>query len=171
MVMSKEEIRKRRINLGMTQYTLAKALGVSQGIISKFESGKNYPGYSSLKKIEEGLAELESKSSRKVFEIMSKKVYFVSSHDKVKDVAHIFREKGYSQAPVIDGGVVGMITARGLLEAEPSDTVEQYMEPEPPIISKDAPVISAKSLLKHCEMILVSEKGKIVGVVTREDVI
>jgi predicted transcriptional regulator len=63
------------------------------------------------------------------------------------------------------------VTARGLLDAKPEEEIEDMLEPEPPVISKDTPVAIAKTLLKEFPLLLINDKGKIIGILAREDVL
>ena len=172
MMISPEELKRRRLSLGMTQKALANSIRVSQSILSKFEAKKNYPGYHTLKQIEENLSRIEHKSERTVETIMVKHIYSLRTSDRVKDAIRLFKAHGYSQAPVLEGGrVVGMVTAQTLLDADHNSLLKDVIEPEPPIIHKDAPISSARALLKGFPMVLVSDKGKLLGLIAREDVL
>ena len=172
MVINPNELKKRRISIGMTQQGLAKAIGVAQGIISKFESNKNYPGYLALKKIEEGLDLLENHKLKKVKEIMIKKVFYVAADTTINQVIKKFKEKGYSQAPVIKNKhIIGMVTTKSILEAEKNHKVEEYLEPAPPTVSEEVTIKSIKPLLKHFNIILVLDKGKVAGIISRQDLL
>jgi predicted transcriptional regulator len=173
LVITPEELKKRRIELGLTQKGLSEAINVSQSIISKFEAKKNYPGYHTIKEIEERIYKLGHGSEKKIDSVMVRHIHSFRPDAKVRDVMRLFKTKGYSQAPVIDskGRVVGLITAQGLLDADKDESILQLLEPEPPIIAKDAPVSAAKTLLKGFPLVLVNDRGKIVGIVAREDVL
>lgn len=172
MVLEPEELRKRRRELGYTQAQLAKSAGVAQGLISKFEARKSFPGYESLKRIEEGLDRCERAHLKCVRDIMAREVYSVRPSDKVRAVISAFKHKKYSQAPVLEGGhVVGLITDNGLLDASPEGTVDKYMEEPPPQVPEDAVVERIKPLLKHYSLVIVTRKGKMVGVVAKADVL
>ncbi len=177
MVVNPQELKRRRIMLDLTQKMLANKLELSQSIISKFEAKKHYPGYHTLRKIEEGLKKLEqtkeqNKKQKVIEEIMNKNIVSFKKTDKVKEVIKIFKKKGISQAPVIENNqAIGLITAKSLLDAEPEKNIESYLESEPPIISNETTILTAKSLLKQFSMILINKKGRISGLITREDVL
>tara|TARA_Y100000310_G_C20506732_1_gene726764 strand:+ start:318 stop:848 length:531 start_codon:yes stop_codon:yes gene_type:complete len=168
-----KEIKKRRINLELTQQQFSSKIGIAQGIISKFESGKNLPGYLVLNKIVKNLEELEEGQTNKAVEIMKKKVIFVSSKDSIKVVINIFKKKGFSQLPVIDNGkVVGLITSKNILGFKSLDNlVCDYMEGMPPLMNKEAPLPIVRDSLKYYPVVLIMEEGKIIGIVTRQDVL
>jgi predicted transcriptional regulator len=172
MVITPEELKKRRNELGLSQKKMSDALGVSQSILSKFEAKKHYPGYHALKKIEEHLQSIKEENPSTVENFMVRGVMSFKSTDKVKEVSRAFKQKSYSQAPVIeDGMVLGLITARGLLDADPAESISDKLEPEPPVISKETPLAVGKSLLKEFPMLLINDKGKIIGILAREDVL
>ena len=177
MVINPQELKRRRIMLDLTQKMLSNKLDLSQSIISKFESRKHYPGYHTLTKIEEGLKKLEklkekNKTQSTVEEIMNKNIVSFKKTDKVKEVIKMFKKKGISQAPVIENNqAIGLITAKSLLDAESEKIIEFYLESEPPMISNETTVNTAKTLLKQFPVVLINKKGKISGLITREDVL
>ena len=51
------------------------------------------------------------------------------------------------------------------------DTAADIMEDAPPIVAKKSSVEVVLSLLKHYPILIVAEKGKLLGVVTKSDLI
>jgi predicted transcriptional regulator len=84
-----------------------------------------------------------------------------------------------SQIPVMDGNeVVGIVTERGILEAFESrgyDISElragELMGPPPPIVRRDTHIRAIVELLKQYPAVLVQDEGKIVGIITKSDVV
>ena len=79
-----EEIKRKRKVLNITQFKLAKLVGVSQSLIAKLESGKLDPSYSNAKKIFLALEKMETSDSKKVKNVMTNKILKVEISDTVK---------------------------------------------------------------------------------------
>lgn len=103
----------------------------------------------------------------------------ISSNTTVRDALDLFKTHDVSQLPVIDKGkVVGTVVDNDVMSAvlEKSAlleaTVSQLMEPAFPVIGADAPVEHAIDFLKKKDSaVLIEESHKIVGILTRYDVI
>ena len=169
------EIKKIRKNLGLTQTDLAKRANVSQSLIAKIESGKIDPTFTKTKKIFETLSDLESKEDIKAEELMNKKIVSVVPGNNVKESINKMKKFGISQMPVIDNHkVVGLVSESTLLDAlmsKKDKKISDIMEESPPIVSKTASVKIISNLLRHYPMILVSESGKLIGLITKADLL
>lgn len=176
MELDLSEVKTLRKKLGISQQELAKKSGVSQSLIAKVESGKLDPSYSNARRIIDCLVNAKKNKTLKIKDIMSRKIISVSSKDSLKKAIQKMKLNAISQLPVIDNrivtGVVSETTILNLLDKNPSQLlVEDAMSDPPPIISKNSTTEAAASLLKHFSMVLVSDKGKLEGVVTKADVI
>ena len=170
-----EEIKKIRKSLGLTQTELAKRAGVSQSIIAKIESGSIDPTLSKAKKIFEALSYLEKKHEIKAGEIMNKNVIEIKPNECIKDAINKMKKYNISQMPVIeDNKSVGFISESTLLSAlmqGKEAKVSEIMEESPPIVSKQTSVKVISNLLRHYPMIMVTEEGKLVGLITKADLL
>ena len=179
MLPSLDEIAKRRKLLGLTQKQLAKLAGVSQSFIAKLESGKIDPAYSKVKAIFSVLERMEKRENYTAKEILHEIVVGVEKSDKVAKAISLMKEHGYSQLPVFDNGkCVGCISEKTLLSQitaaeDPSKVsqrlVEEIMEEAPPQIDENAPIPLISNLLHFYPAILVTRKGKIIGIITKAD--
>jgi predicted transcriptional regulator len=169
------EIKKIRKTLGLTQTDLAKRANVSQSLIAKIESGKIDPTFTKTKRIFETLNELENKEEIKAEEIMNKKIISVSPEDNIKESVDKMKKFGISQMPVIiDHKMVGLVSESGLLDAligEKGKKISDIMEEAPPIVSKTTSVKVISSLLRHYPVVLVSDSGKLTGLITKADLL
>ena len=169
------EIKKIRKNLGLTQTELAKMANVSQSIIAKIESGKIDPTFTKTKKIFETLDDLENKEEIKADELMNKKIVSLTSNDNIKDSVRKMKKFGISQMPVIDGHkIIGLVSESTLLDAlisKKGKRIDEIMEETPPIVSKKASIKVVSNLLRHYPAVLVSENGKLVGLITKADLL
>ena len=169
------EIKKIRKSLGLTQTDLAKRSNVSQSIIAKIESGKIDPTFTKTKKIFETLDDLENKEEIKADELMNKKIVSLTSNDNIKDSVRKMKKFGISQMPVIDGHkIIGLVSESTLLDAlisKKGKRIDEIMEETPPIVSKKASIKVVSNLLRHYPAVLVSENGKLVGLITKADLL
>lgn len=170
-----EEIKKIRKSLGLTQTDLAKRASVSQSIIAKIESRNIDPTYSKTKKIFEALSFFENKQELKAADIMNKKIINVKPSENIKDAINKMKKHSISQMPVADEHkTIGLISERILLDALLEDKgkrVSEIMEETPPIISKQTSIKVVSNLLRHYPIIMVSEGGKLVGLISKSDLL
>ena len=162
-----------RLEAGLTQSQLAKMVGVSQAHIAKIEGEKVDPRLSTVNKI---LEILTSRKRKKCSEIMTRDVIVTTPKEKIKKVCEIMVKNAISQVPVLeDGRVVGMITEEGIVKNLSSniaeERVENIMEPPLPTVPEDTDVAAIRSILETHSGVLVTRKGKLVGIITRSDLL
>lgn len=170
-----EEIKKIRKKLGLTQTELANRSGVSQSLIAKIESGRIDPTYSKTQKIFAALSDLERKEEIKAEQIMTAKLISVAPSDSIKEAISKMKKSQISQLPVIDNHkLIGLVSESTILDAminSKGSHVQDVMQEAPPIVSKTTSIQVVSSLLKHFPMIVVSEEGKLVGLITKSDLL
>jgi len=104
--------------------------------------------------------------------------------ETVRDAIGILREYGVSQMPVVGaeppvmaGEVAGSVSERELLSAvfegraKLADAVSEHMSPPLPMIGAGESVRAAGKALRDWDALMVVEKGKPVGVITRYDLL
>ena len=170
-----EEIKKIRKKLGMTQSELANRAGVSQSLIAKIESGRIDPTYTKTKKIFAALSDLEKKGEIKAEQLMASRIVSASSSTLIKEAIARMKKYGISQLPVIDSHkLVGMVSESTILDAllnSKSTKVSEIMQEAPPIVSKTASIQVVSNLLKHYPIVVVSEGGRLIGLITKSDLL
>lgn len=170
-----DEIKKIRKKIGMTQTELANRAGVSQSLIAKIESGRIDPTYTKTKKIFSALSDMEKKEEIKAGQIMTAKIVSVSPGNPVKEAISKMKKFQISQLPVVDNHkLVGMVSESTILDAmlnSKGSSVKDIMQDSPPIVSKATSVQVISSLLRHFPMVIVSEEGKLVGLITKSDLL
>jgi len=179
-----EDIKKLRKKVGLTQTELAKLAGVSQSLIARIEKGTVDPRLSTLRRILEAikLVEMRGKKAKSAKDVMFSPVITIKSSDKVKKAIELMEKYAISQLPVVndDGVPVGSITEstvlRKLLSGEQEKIlklkVEEIMEESFPTITPSTNIKDIQQLiLKKYPAVLVMEKGKIVGIITKIDLI
>jgi predicted transcriptional regulator len=181
MVYTLQEIKELRKRYNMTQNHLAKRAGVSQSLIAKIEAGRIDPTYSKVQQIFDTLQSLEHKNEVKITEVMNKKIIPAKPSDDVHSVIKKMQKFEISQMPVIENEKpVGLVTETTLLKkiAEIDDPSRlssikliDVMEECPPIVTKSASLKVVQGLLIHYQVVLVTDKGHLVGLVTKSDVL
>ena len=177
------DIKRIRKSLDITQTELAAASGVSQSTIAKIERGRMSASYDTVVKLFETLDGMRRDEKKDLIaaDVASEKVVTVQSTDKVHQASDLMRATGYSQLPVLKGDVpVGSISERGILELlRQGSTMEELgqsviskvMDESYPVVSDSTPVSSVTSLMSSSGAVLVSKKGKIVGLITSADIL
>jgi predicted transcriptional regulator len=176
MTLKIEEIKDIRKKLELTQSDLAKRSSVSQSLIAKIEAGNIDPSYSSVTKIIDTLEALSEKKSLKAKDIMQKKIITAEDKISISDAIKKMKKHQISQMPVTkDGTTVGLVSENSILNAflnkKESLNVKDIMEEVPPMITKDTNIDVVSSLLRFFQIIIVSEKGKPIGLITKADLL
>jgi predicted transcriptional regulator len=146
---------------------------VSQAHIAKIEGEKVDPRLSTVNKI---LEILEGGKGRKCGEIMTRKVITTHPKDRIQEASETMVRHAVSQLPIIeDGRVVGMITeeaiVKNLIPNIANEHVENIMEPPLPSVPEDTDVTVIRPLLEKNSGVLVTKQGKLVGIITRSDLL
>jgi cystathionine beta-synthase len=109
---------------------------------------------------------------------MIPKLVAIGPSDPVGDALHKMNEYGLSQLPVLDdsksvGSVrEGRLLAKVVKNRELlTSPVSEVMEPPFPVVNENVAVETAVKYLKNSPALLVEEYGRIVGIVTRYDVL
>lgn len=179
-VPSAAEIRALRTSLGLTQAEVARLAGVSQPLIARIEKGSVDPRLSTLRSVVEALNGIER---RKVVlrDIMTAPVAVVKATDTVAEATSIMRDKGFSQLPVVHKGQpVGSLSERSVVhalsgaqdaQAVARSPVREIMGPPFPTMEPTDTVEAAFRLLEEYPAVLVMERGRIVGLVAKSNLL
>ncbi|NOZ80222.1 MAG: CBS domain-containing protein, partial [DPANN group archaeon] len=170
------DLRQVRRKIGMTQIALAKESGVSQSLIAKIESGKLDPTYSKAKQIIQAVEFLSGKSEMTAKELMQKRIISVGPGATVKAVIRKLQQHNISQMPVIhQNKAVGLVSEATLLDVMMEEKhqlqIQDIMSEAPPTISLSTGSRVITELLKYFPLVLVTDKGRIRGLVTKSDII
>ena len=170
-----EDIKRVRKKLGMTQFDLAKQANVSQSLVAKIESKRIDPTYTKAKRIFRVLEDFERKDQVSASHVMSTKVISIGPEESIKDAIMLMKKHQISQMPVMESShIVGLLSESIILDAlmeGKAKLVKEIMVDAPPLVPKNANTQMISSLLRHCPLVLVSEQGKIVGVITKSDLL
>ncbi len=169
------DIKKIRKQIGMTQSDLAKTSGVSQSLIAKVESGRLDPAYSKAMKIIDTLKTMKKREELSAKDLMHLKIISVSPDDKISRSIEKMKKYEISQMPVIsEGKAIGRVSESIIIDALMSDKgekVSDVMEDSAPIVSKDTAMPVIADLLKFYQLVLVSDRGRLAGIITRSDIL
>ena len=170
-----EEVKKIRKKLGMTQTELANRAGVSQSLIAKIESGRIDPTYTKTRKIFAALSELEKKEEVKAEQLMTSRIIGISSSMPIREAIAKMKKFQISQLPVLDHSkLIGLVSESTILDAllkSKATIVKEIMQEAPPIVSKTTSIQVVSNLLKHYPIVVVSEEGKLIGLITKSDLL
>jgi len=181
MLPSIEEVAKKRRIMGLTQQKLARLAGVSQSLIAKLESQKIDPSYTKVKAIFDALERLQTETEVRAEEVLHNEVIGVQKSDLVSKAVQTMADYGYSQLPVFDGEhavgsisektIIGKVSAGKDLNQISKRSVGDVMEEAFPQVGEEAPLPLISSLLQVYPAVLISKKGKVVGIVTKADLL
>ncbi len=177
------DIRKIRVGMDVTQAELAARSGVSQGTIAKIERGKISASYDTVVKLFDTLEAMRHDIGKGLTaaDVCSDGVVAIQITDEIHVASKLMRETGYSQLPVFSSTTpVGSISERDIFEllrrGRSIDDVNripvsEIMGESFPVVSESTPVGTVAGMMSSCNAILVSDKGKIVGMITNADML
>lgn len=170
------KILRRRHNL--TQSQLAKLSGVSQSLIAKLEAGVMDPSYSNFRKIFDVLTGLGEKKEVKAGDIVSAKIISIGRNKSLDEAIKKMKLYGISQVPVMEkNNVIGLVAETGVIESihQGKDVkkliITDVMEEAPPTVPLKTPLRIVTELLRVSPLIVITDKGRLRGVITKADVL
>ena len=180
-MMDPKEILQVRRQLGIARADLSKISGVSESMIAKIENDRVDPSYSKMKALIDALFRLQKSQVKKASDVMSKNPLSVQSSSSVKNAVDLMRQHAISQLPIFDGDrSVGSISEKILIEWM-SETegpeklfkrsLSEIMADPFPTVGENTPVEMLYNLMAFCQAILVARREKIVGIVTKVDLL
>lgn len=173
------EIRKRRLSLGIPLGELARAVGRSDATLSRIERGQIRPSYDLVQRIDAYLATHEGIAAPhlRARDVVQPTLVTVPAEATLSDVALTMEKGGFSQLPVADGGrITGSVSETALLRAlaRPNGRrlrVRDVQEGSYPQVDADCPADVLAGLLTRYPAVLVADRGSLVGIVTKTDLI
>jgi len=169
------EIKTIRKKLGLTQAELAKQSGVSQSLIAKIESGRIDPAYSRVKSIFTFFDRLKEKKGLMSGQAMRTSVFSIGPESKITEAIKMMRKHSISQMPVMSKGrCEGFVSETIILDSilhKKAAKVKDIMGDPPPIVPKSTPLEAVSEFLRHVPLVLIAEKGRIIGVITKSDIL
>ena len=179
-----QEIKVRREDLGIAQKQLAKLCDIKPSLLNMVEKGNAKLSYGNLVtifKVLDKKAEESLKNVKIAGKICVKNLFYVKKNDYLEDVINTMKIKDISQIPVIDSsGCIGLVTEHSTLNFVKENSsnslrgarAKDAMEMSPPIIDWDQKISPRiLDLLHGSKCLLVSERGEIIGIITKIDAI
>lgn len=174
MIITGKYIRQLREETGLSQAELARLAKVSQAHIAKIENDKVDPRLSTINRI---LFVLRTKENKKrCHEIMHKNVVSAGPDDPVDKIIKIMHRMGISQMPVLQNGVqvgsIGETTImrnfdRNIRKLRVKDIIDRSF----PMVDVNDTIDILPHLLDLHGAVLVSENGKVKGIITKSDLL
>ena len=167
-------IREMRSEAGLSQAELARLAKVSQAHIAKIETEKVDPRLSTVNRI---MGILKGRDRRKVCRsIMNSEIISVEPSSPITDTIRIMRERDISQLPVIQNGVqMGSVDEATIIKNMDRRLnllqVKHIMDRPFPVVDARDPVEIVQPLLDFHSAVLVSEKGRLKGIITKVDLL
>lgn len=178
MIKDITKVKEIRTKLGLTQAELADRANVSQSLIAKVENGTLIPSYEKGRKILDVLEDILSDEidDGDLIDICNKNIIYVRPDDTVKKALNLMRDNAISQMPIIeDGTILGSISERCLLhnfdDIKRNQKVKTIMDESFPIIDISSDIDLVKDALKYYPSVIVSDKGDIVGIISKADLL
>lgn len=178
---TRSELRKRRLELGMTQRQVAERAGISQPLVARIETGGVDPRVSTLTKIVDVLNSAGKEPGWTARDVMTPEVVSIRPKDSLQRAASVMNKGGFSVLPVMEyGRVVGSITERKLVEemSRGEDirdlakrAVASIVQPAPPQVSPESDIDALSRLLDDHPILVVQRRGRTLGVVTKADIL
>jgi predicted transcriptional regulator len=180
-ILKPSEVKAVRTSLGLSQAKLASLAGVTQAYIAKIEAGLTDPRFSTLERISKALEQSMVEGRHVLIDrIMSSPIVYVRPKERIGRAIKIMKTHNISQMPVFDGDVqVGSISEATIVRKIASGenmgkllrrSIKEIMEEPFPTVGKDADIDLVYRLLGHGPAVLVIDRGKPVGIVTKADV-
>ncbi len=174
-----EDLRKRRISLGIRLGDLARAVGRSDATISRIERGQIRPSYELVQRIVRYLDEHEHAAAPHLTagDVMNRSVVTVDAGATLAETAHRLERGGFSQLPVVDvGRVTGSVSEATILRALARPSVERtrvrdLQEPAYPQVDESFPADLLTALFSRYPAVVVTRRADLVGIVTKIDLI
>ncbi|MFC2136385.1 CBS domain-containing protein, partial [Bacteroidota bacterium] len=117
------------------------------------------------------------KESLKARDFIHKGVISCAEEDFVKDIIQTMKKHEISQLPVMkDSMVIGVVSETRIIEfflktGDKELKVKEVMGDVPPIVSLNTEESVISNLLKFFSLVLVQDKGKFKGLITRSDIL
>jgi len=171
MIITGEYIKRLRESMELSQSEVAKAAGISQAHVAKIENNKVDPRLSTINNI---LFALENKGERRQCRNFMKDPVMIGFNYSVEKAIKAMKKNSISQIPVLKGDeIIGSLkestiiekTHRGFYDVK----VGEIMDKPFPVLDLNEDIETAKTILDFSQAVLVSKRGKIVGIITKSD--
>ena len=175
-------IKQMRKQFSLTQMELSLKSGVSQSMIAKIEAGNLIPTYNNAKRLFDTLESLHLETQLKAKDLMqAEKVVGIKPEATQKGAVWLMKKHAISQLPVMENEkCIGEISENSIMEKLHSAKdavdmdkilVKEVMADSMPVIQLETPISVITPILEHRPAVLVERKGKVVGIITKQDLL
>ena len=174
MIITGKIIREMRSEAGLSQAELARLAKVSQAHVARIELGNVDPRLSTVNKI---IRILQGRDRRKrCGSLMNREIISFRPDDPAEDVVLLMKERDISQFPVMDGQTqLGSVDEATIIKNMGRKLhllqVKHIMDRPFPVIDARDPADMVQGLLDFHPAVLVSEKGRVKGIITKSDLL
>jgi predicted transcriptional regulator len=174
MIITGNMLKDMRIEAGLSQQEVARLAGVTQAHVAKVETGKVDPRLSTVNKMISVMKKREAVTKCK--NVMTKIIISAKADEPVEKIIKMMRGFNISQVPVFsDGSHIGSIgesTIMKNLDRKLGSLRARHIIDKPfPVVDADDTSEILLPLLNFHPAVLVSEKGKFVGIITKSDLL
>lgn len=175
-----ENIKRLRKKLGLTQAELAERAGVSQPLIARIEAEEVDPRLSTVARIVGALSSEGAAGGLPARKIMKSPVISISPESSLREASRLMEEHGISQLPVVkDGRQLGSISEEQVVReinyshpgSKSEKEVGKLMQEDFPMVNTDTDIMLIHKLMEGSSAVLVVDRGEIVGIITRADLL
>ena len=179
-IVNGSDIRRLRRASGLTQKLLADKAGVSQSLIARIENNSVDPRLSTIRKIINALVIF--REGRTIKDIMKGPVITIDISDSVRHAVKLMRKYAISQMPVFREGyvvgslrestIIGRMMKSNDIHRVFSDSVYNIMDEPFETVNPSSTIDQVLKILSlNNPAVLITENGKILGIVTKIDII
>jgi predicted transcriptional regulator len=176
MIVTGKYMRQLREEAGLSQAELARLAKVSQAHIAKIEGERVDPRLSTVNRILFVLKAKKGSGGKRCSEIMHRNVVSVCPEDTVQKAISTMHRMGISQMPVMQRGAqVGSIGETAIMRNFDRNIkrlrVRDVIDRPFPMVDVNDTAEVLPGLLELHGAVLVSEKGKLKGIITKSDLL
>lgn len=158
---------------GIRASDLARKADIDKSVVSKILNHRYNPSYKTMVKLFETLDKMVEERAEPVSEVMVRNVVTADIDESIANVIAKMKKGGFSQIPVISRGkFMGMVTERSiLLRREGAVRAGDVLGADYTVAGPDVPLARAKQALATVQAVVLVEDGRLVGLLTKADVI
>ena len=109
---------------------------------------------------------------KSVEDVMITKVVSMRSTDRISNARKLMKERGLSQLHVLENGsLAGMITERSLLDVDYDGKCGDFLDSNYAVVGNGTPLSKARERIRNAQAVIVTDGGKVAGILTKSDFI
>ena len=174
MIVTGKVLKEMRSESGLSQAEVARLAKISQAHVARIENGTVDPRLSTVNRV---VKVLQGRTRKRICRsLMTRDIITFAPDDPITDVVSLMKERDISQFPVIDGhDLLGSIDEVTIIKNMGRKLhilqVKHIMDRPFPVVDSRDGIEVAQSLLDFHPAVLVSERGKVRGIITKSDLL